>query len=66
LEKALELIGALVHDKTFCLCVLGEEKSIYGQRGEDVFVFKVAHQYTPPMVATAKCDILCPKTLLLT
>ena len=40
LEKALELIGALVHDKTFCLCVVGEEKSIYGQRGEDVFVSK--------------------------
>ena len=41
-KKALELILALNHDKSFCLCFFwggDEKKSI--QRGKDVLVFKV-------------------------
>ena len=40
LEKALEFTGAMDHDKTSCLCIFGEKKSIY-QRGQAVLFFKL-------------------------
>jgi len=40
LEKALEFNGAMDHDKTFCLGIFGEKKSIY-QRGQAVLFFKL-------------------------
>ena len=67
LEKALELIDPLDHNKTFCLCLFlggggaeGEKKSIY-QRGEDVFVFKVNTyqiQYIPSIVVTKRHGVV--------
>ena len=57
LEKALELIGTLDHEKPFFLCIFSEKKSIY-QRGEDVFVFKVTHQYIPSIVVTNRHNIV--------
>ena len=48
---------ALDYDKTFCLCIFGEKKSIY-QSGEDVFVLKVAHQYIPPIAVRNRHSIV--------
>ena len=57
LEKALELIGTLDHEKTFCSRIFGEKKSIY-QDGEDAFVFKVTHQYLPSIAVTNRHNIV--------
>ena len=51
LEKALEFTGAMDHDKTSCLCIFGEKKSIY-QRGQAVLFLSYSPIHIPSIVVT--------------